>query len=251
MARTAMRAATGRGASLARPGARCPPRYRVPALALALGLLSGCASTRLVPVPADHVRIDPATGATTAAAGPVQLTVRVAAWRGAPWDLPAYVMPFLVQLSNDSPSAPVAYGYPSFRLQDDHRFQYVALAPVDVERILRSRGGGGVQVAASSPPPILRRRIVPDPYWDYWWWDRYGWGWYYAPPPLQDVYLRALPIDPLQPGARVEGFVYFPRLRPDASQLTFEFHYRLGDAPQVLTLPFGVLRGEARPPARG
>jgi len=43
---------------------------------------------------------------------------------------------------------------------------------------------------------------------------------------------------------------YFPRLRREASRLSFEFHYRLGGAPRVLTtLPFAIERAEgARAP---
>jgi hypothetical protein len=46
----------------------------------------------------------------------------------------------------------------------------------------------------------------------------------------------------LQPGARLEGFVYFPRLRGAVRGLTLEFHHRLGEFPRVLTLPFEVER---------
>lgn len=220
------------------------------ALGLGLGLLAGCAGARIVPLPAGDARVDPAAGTTTIATGEVELVVQVSAWRGNPSDLPGYVTPFLVRLANGA-AAPMTYDYLSFRLRDDHRFQYTALAPADVERIFRARTHGAVQLAASSPPPVLRRRIGPDPFWDYWWWDRYGWPWYHPPPRLEDIYLRALPMGDLQPGARLEGFVYFPRLRPEARQLAFEFHYRLGDAALILTLPFGVERGEARPWLRG
>ena len=43
----------------------------------------------------------------------------------------------------------------------------------------------------------------------------------------------------LQPSARIEGFVYFPRLRANTRRLTLEFHHRLGEKPRVLTLRFG------------
>jgi hypothetical protein len=101
--------------------------------------------------------------------------------------------------------------------------------------------------ATGSPPPVLRRRIVTEPY--DWWWDRYGWygwPWYYPGlPAVRDVYVRALPMGVLQPDARLEGFVYFPRLRGDARGLTLEFHHRLGELPHVLTLRFEVERPAA------
>jgi hypothetical protein len=49
----------------------------------------------------------------------------------------------------------------------------------------------------------------------------------------------------LQPSARLEGFVYFPRLRADARGLTLEFHHRLGTVPRVLTLSFEIERETA------
>jgi hypothetical protein len=207
-----------------------------------------------VPVPAAGVQIDVAQGTASVAADGVELVVWPTAWRGSPWDLRQYVTPFLVTLAN-SAAVPVQYDYTGFRLFDDSRFQYTALPPAEVERILRWRADGEARLAAiGSPPPILRRRIVPDPVWDSWWWDRYGWygwpwyyPWYYPwPPPVGDVYLRALPMGTLQPDARLEGFVYFPRLRGAARGLTLEFHHRLGERLRVLTLPFEVERDGGR-----
>jgi hypothetical protein len=209
-------------------------------------LAAGCATSRIVPIPAEGVQIDPGQGIASVAADGVELTVQTLAWRGSPWDLRDYVTPFLVSLSNGAAAA-VEYDYPGFRLFDDTHFQYTALPPVEVERLLRWRAGGEVRLAAtSSPPPVLRRRIVPDP--GDWWWERYGWGWYGWPgyyywlPPVGDVYRRALPMGALQPGARLEGFVYFPRLRGEARGLTLEFHHRVGELPRVLRLAFVVER---------
>ena len=51
----------------------------------------------------------------------------------------------------------------------------------------------------------------------------------------------AVPVQ-YEPEARLEGFVYFPRLRGAARQLSMEFHHRLGEVPRVLTLTFEVQR---------
>jgi hypothetical protein len=233
------------GAALVRPRAT---------VGIALALVAGCSAPRIVPVPVAGVQVDASRRAASVAAESVELVVQPSAWRGVPWDLPDYVTPFLVTISNGA-AEPVEYDYPGFRLFDDSRFQYTALPPVEVEHILRWRAGGEVRLAATgSPPPIIRRRVVPAP--SDWWWDRYGWpygwygwpyGWYGWPgyAPLGDVYVRALPMGALQPGARLEGFVYFPRLRGDARALTLEFHHRLGTAPRVLTLPFAIEREAA------
>jgi hypothetical protein len=228
-------------------------RLRV-VVGLAATLVVGCAAPRIVPVPTAGVQIDAGKQAASVAAGGVELTVQPSAWRGSPWDLRDYVTPFLVSLSNGA-AGPLEYDYPGFRLFDDSRFQYTALPPAEVERILRWRAGNEVRLAATgSPPPILRRRILPDP--SDWWWDRYGWygwPWYYPYPgsrPLGDVYLRALPMGALQPGARIEGFVYFPRLRGAARGLTFEFHHRLAEMPRALILSFEVERDGSTSPGR-
>lgn len=225
---------------------------RILALAgLVAAVVTGCAAPRIVPVPAAGVEVDPSQGAARVAAEGVELVVQPSAWRGSPWDLRDYITPFLVSLANNA-AAPVEFDYASFRLFDDARFQYTALPPVEVERILRSRAGEGVRLAAiSSPPPVIRRRVAPES--SDWWWDRYGWWgwpWYYPGPPVAtDVYLRALPMGALQPGARLEGFVYFLRLRDSARHLVLEFHHRLGELPRVLALPFAVERDAAKPGA--
>ena len=60
------------------------------------------------------------------------------------------------------------------------------------------------------------------------------------PVPVADVFARALQVGVVQPGAQVEGFAYFPRLRPGVRTLTLEFHHRVGGQPRVLAIPFAV-----------
>jgi hypothetical protein len=213
---------------------------------LAGTLAAGCATSRIVPVPAAGVQVDTAQGVASVVAEHVELSVRPSAWRGSPRELGDYVTPFLVTLSNGA-AVPLRYDYGDFRLFDDARFQYTALPPAEVERILRWRAGGDELIASiASPTPILRRRwLVSDPYWDRWWgpYGWYGWPWYYPGGPITgDIYARALPMGTLQPGARLEGFVYFPRLRGAARELTLEFHHFLGELPRVLRLRFEVER---------
>ena len=226
-------------------GGAAAPRPRV-LVGLALALAAGCAAPRIIPMQVEGVRIDAAQGVASVTGDGVELTVQPSAWRGSPLDLPDVVTPFLVNLANDA-AVPVDYDYVSFRLFDDARFQYTALPPIEVERILRSRAQGDVRLAAlSSPPPVLHRQVVPDVpvgWWGYGWGWWPGWPWYYPRYPyLGDIYLHALAMGPLQPAARLEGFVYFPRLRAEARALTLEFHLRLGDLSRVLTLPFEIER---------
>jgi hypothetical protein len=205
---------------------------------------------------------------------------------GSPAYLPTYVTPFRVVLTNGTGAA-LTFDYADLKLFDDARFQYTALSPVEVERILRSAGvTGGPRrdtrrpgrdalersaagrrrplplllwadrvsaptasirlVATMDAPsrPILRRHIVDPAFSDPWWWAWPPYPYPYVTPRLDDVYLQALRVGSLAAGAKIEGFVYFPRLRATASRLAFEFHYWQGADERVLALPFGVERGE-------
>jgi hypothetical protein len=232
---------------------RAERRGGVGLLAL-LAVLGGCvAAPRVVPVPAGGAALDPAQRSVAVQAEGVQLVVRTSAWRGSPAFLPGYVTPFHLLLVNGSPH-PVEYGYADLRLFDEERFQYTALPPVEVGRLLRSREPGDpeatVATASETIPHRRRPRFVWDPFWDPWWWGpRYhpypDYHPYYAPygwPSADDVLSQALPVGTLAADARSQGFVYFPRLRPAARRLSFEMHYRLGSAARVFTLPFAVER---------
>ncbi|HEV8307787.1 MAG TPA: hypothetical protein VGW35_08965 [Methylomirabilota bacterium] len=219
-------------------------------LGLAGLLAAGCAATRVVPVPEAGVALDAATHSARREAEGVRVVVRSSAWKGNPTYLPQYVTPFHLLIANDSP-VPLRYDYGDLRLFDTDRFQYTALPPIEVARILRAGWGrtpgavpGPTVVAAAgaSLGALHRRRFGWDP-WEWgppWWYPPYYP--YPLPPSVDEVLREALPVGTLQPGARTQGFVYFPRLRPEAERLTFEFHYALGDAPRVLTLPFAVER---------
>ena len=224
------------------------------AVGFLIAALAGCAGPRVVPVPGPGVTIDPGTGAVTVAADDVVLAVRPSAWDGSPGYLPSFVTPLLFLVTNRANEG-IVFDHADLRLFDESRFQYTALAPVEVERILRAAGSLTMPVdaplrlaAAVEQPsqPVLRRRVVPPVYWDPWWsWPAYPYGWQ---PRLDDIYLQALRVGTLDAGARAEGFVYFPRLREEASRLWLEFHYRRGGADGSLAVPLAVERGGgARP----
>ncbi len=217
-------------------------------------LLAGCAAgPRVVPVPAAGVVLDPGQRSATAQADGVQVVVRPSAWRGSPPYLSSYVTPFHLLIVNGT-TLTLRYDYADLKLFDEARFQYTALPPADVARILRAVGGTSpaapVALAAAglSSAPLHWRRPFS---WDPWWWGNPSYPYAWPPPRHDDIFIQALPVGALDPGARTEGFVYFPRLRPDARRLTLEFHHRLGDAPRVLTLPFAVERVSGEPVSAG
>ncbi len=215
-------------------------------------LLAGCASVKVVPVPAGNVVVDAKSGSVTAAAEGISITVRPSAWRGSPSYLEDYVTPFHLTLRNATPR-PVRLGYDDLRLFDQNRVQGTALPPADVAAIIRgSRYGAAVDLAAADRAGEVRlafhrHRFHPF-FYDPFFYDPFFYDpWWYAPPPprLDDIFTEAFPAGTVQPGARVQGFVYFPRLSREAQRLTLEVHYRLGDEPRVLTLPFVVQRADA------
>lgn len=221
-------------------------------------MLGACATTRIVPLPAAGVTVDPDGRSATGDAPGIHLAVQPSAWVGEPASLPVYVTPVLLLVDNAS-AQPLAFDYGDLRLFDEARFQYTALPPTEVERLLRARYGAapGLLAAAGVPPPLVApRRYWPGywpgawPYGGPWWWGPpYGpWAPYYYPypPRLDGILAEALPVGVVQPGARVQGFAYFPRLRPQASRLDLEFHYRLGERPGVLRFPLAVQRAAVR-----
>ncbi|HEV8674889.1 MAG TPA: hypothetical protein VGX21_12650 [Methylomirabilota bacterium] len=215
---------------------------------LALLLVAGCSTTRVVPVPGAGVVLDPGQRSATLAGDGVEVVVRPSVWRGSPSYLADYVTPFHLLVVNGS-SLPLRYEYGDLRLFDEARFQYTALPPAEVTRILRAAAVAAPadEIVVAGATSALHRHRGPY-YWDPWWWGPPFSPYYWPPPRYDDVLTQALPVGSLAAGARAQGFVYFPRLRPDARRLTFEFHHRLGDAPRVLTLPLAVERAAAAPP---
>jgi hypothetical protein len=112
-------------------------------------LLAGCATTRVVPVPAAGVAVDARDGSAGMEADGVRVVVRPSAWQGSPPNLPSYVTPFHLLIVNGS-ALPLRYDYGDLRLFDEGRFQYTALPPAEVARMLRwGRAPGPVLVAAA------------------------------------------------------------------------------------------------------
>ena len=230
------------------PGPRLPS-FLIALLASGGGLL-GCASVRVVPVPAAGVTVD--GGTVTVEANGIRLAVQSSAWAGSPAYLPIYVTPFRVVLRNGTAET-VAFDYADLNLPEP--------ALLEVERILRSAGFGGPRGREARRPgegpllrlaatveapsqPVLRRRVVDPFFWDPWWWAWPPYPYPYVAPRMDDVYLHALHVGSVAAGAQVEGFVYFPRLRAAASRLAFELHYRQGAVEGVLAVPFEVERGD-------
>jgi len=169
------------------------------------------------------------TGAIVQEMPSLRVSVEAEAWNGRPRNLPDYVLPFLIMLTNTG-TAPVALTRADFVLLDDANRQYLPLAPSEVVTLLGGRSSGvgvspsvGVSgsTAGSTSVGVGLGVLL---------------GGYGAE--TRDVIPQALPEGPILPGAEVKGFVYFlrpalgykslrvvvaPQGLPEKPRLDFEF----------------------------
>jgi hypothetical protein len=189
--------------------------------------LTGCASRQLVPAP--EARLMPGRHDTAVAeAGGVRTTVQSQAWSGSPASLPQQITPLKVTVVNDS-SRPVRINYDDFTLTGSSGFTYSALPPYEITGSVRERvmvphfAYSGFFVA-----PYYRPFYPGVPVWaaSPWRYDRYYYNRTWAEWPVQlptrDMREKAIPAGVLQPGGRVSGFLYFPRLPGETTTVTFK-----------------------------
>ncbi len=176
-------------------------RLRLLGLAVSLGL-AACAQPALVPdVPG--------------AAGPIlqelpglQVAVEIGAWNARPGSLPDTVMPLLVTVSNTG-NRSLTVARQDFALLDQMNRQYSSIHPADVAAMFGGGGGSGVGitpsvgVAGSSGGSSIFGGGLGVTFG--------SWG-----TDTRDIIPLALPEGPVQPGASVRGFLYFPRPAPDS-----------------------------------
>ena len=193
-------------------------------LILAAGAgLAACAQPALVPdVPG--------------AAGPIlqempglQVAVEAGAWNARPGSLTDAVLPLLVTLSNTG-DRPVAVSRQDFALLDQANRQYSSIHPADVAAMFGGGGGSGVAVSPSvgfggSSGGWGNRSFVGG-----------GLGFTFGSwgTDARDIIPLALADGPIQPGAAVRGFLYFPRPAPESQEVRLVAIFRdLPGAPQM------------------
>lgn len=223
-------------------------------------VFAGCSyGAQLTPSPAAKAvqGTEHAAQATTAG---VSVHVTAQAWSEEPLDLEAFVTPLRVRVENHRETS-IRMSYPQFGLVSDTGFRYGVMPPFDISRPPTvggaAPGAGRVWLGARSIGPGSvsgapgnwyrfhhdRFRVAPhlhpwyssidawhDPFYDPIW-GPYGYDWYvsWRPAlPTEDMIAEALPEGVVEPGGSVEGFLYFQRLREDATEATFTL--RLVDA---------------------
>ncbi len=192
-------------------------------------LLAGC-GVKWIPLP-DGATIDPATRSAIQSRDGVTITVQASAWRGSPAALEAYVTPIAFHVLNGTTQV-LRITSEDFALFDEAGRQSTPLPPERVAAMFWSGGepvGGSTALTVESGVfrPIRHRPFIhnpflfPDPFfWPPWWWEPW-------PPPGYgaDIFLQALPLGRVYPGAQIRGFVYFARVDLTARRLTLRVDY--------------------------
>ena len=157
----------------------------------------------------------------------VRTTVQAQAWSGSPASLPQQITPLKVTVANES-SRPVRITYDDFTLTGSSGFSYSALPPYEITGSVREPvmvprfSYSGFFVA-----PFYGRYYPGIPVWaSPWRYNRYYYNREWAEWPIQlptrDMRDQAIPAGVLQPGGRVSGFLYFPKLPRETTSVTFK-----------------------------
>jgi hypothetical protein len=204
---------------------------RMPWVAAALVLGTACAvSPRLEPAPSARQVGD--TSAFDQAAG-VRIVVDGNAWQGFPPQLRT-VLPVKVTLENRS-EHPVRLRYGEFALRTPQGEHLAALPPLKIDSTEEVRGYGGAGLTPIDPLFSGSGFFVAPGFGPYYpgltpwpetfasdpiYFDRFH-GMWPVELPTQDMIARALPEGVILPGGAVSGFLYFPDLDDEVSEVTF------------------------------
>ncbi len=215
--------------------------------ALAVG---ACAPASLRPARDARVDTD-APLAATAEDSRVRVVVEPGAWSANPRNLDQEILPLKVTIENNS-NEPVRVRYADFTLAAERGVQYTPLPPLAIE---------GSVTETSRRPVAVTPHYGIRPYYSYQgfvvapWYGPYYEGtgdapagiapwsypWAYDPTyydtyyprwlvdlPTPDMLARALPEGIVEPGGRVTGFMYFPRITASLDRVTFQANLKDG-----------------------
>jgi len=199
-------------------------------LALAVGAgLTACAQPALVPDGPG------AAGPVLQEAPGLQVAVEAGAWNARPGSLSDTVLPLLVTLSNTG-DRPVTVSRQDFALLDQANRQYSSIHPADVAAMFGGGGGSGVAVSPSvgfggSSGGWGNRSFVGG-----------GLGFTFGSwgTDTRDIIPLAMADGPVQPGATVRGFLYFPRPAPESQEVRLIAIFR--DVPGTPRMEFRFRR---------
>lgn len=141
----------------------------------------------------------------------LRIAVEIGAWNARPSGLTDIVLPLLVTLRNTG-TRPVTVARQDFALLDQANRQYLPIPPADVAAMYGGGSGSGVGISpsvgfggSSGGRSFLGGGVGVT----------FGsWG-----SDARDIIPQGLAEGPIQPGAEVRGFLYFPRPAPETQDL--------------------------------
>lgn len=225
-------------------------------LALAL-VFAGCSTqrTQLDPAPAANEAAGMMDAAVNTVDG-VRVVAQSQAWPGMA-EVKREVTPLRVVMENNG-SMPVRIRYDDFSLVGPQGERYAALPPYGVEGSVQEptlvEGYDPVTAPTfqytnfyvapyyASAYPTLTPYADPF-YYDPVYYDRYYTAWESIALPTEEMVAEVLPEGVLEPGGRVEGFLYFEHVDPEAPRVRFRADLTNADTGEVfgeISIPFTV-----------
>ncbi len=177
---------------------------------LCIGVLGGLIGLSACSGPTLRPETPLGTGAVVQETPSLRISVEAEAWRGRPRSLPEYILPFLLHLKNTG-SAPLTILRTDFFVLDEANRQYFAVPPAEVVTLMGGRASGvgvspSVGVSGSTAGSTAFGMGLGI--------SLGGWG-----RDTRDIVPQALPEGPIQPGAEIQGFLYFPHPTPQINSL--------------------------------
>lgn len=206
-------------------------------LVIAVLLLAGCSSVKVVPDQVANGRINPADNSQTITVGGVEVSVRMDETSINSYNLDNIVTAFGITIKNGTESE-LAFSDDSYVLVDETGLQYSVLSPENVRAMLKKDS----------------YYLVPYPYVGFYYLEDFEktaannrhstyLPYYYDMYP-QDLFTKALQPVTIIPGMKVEGLTYF-KIDPTAHQQLKLLVYRKGaskSAPSDFSFPFKVIK---------
>lgn len=230
----------------------------VSALALLI-FISGC-GPKFIPVAVSGAKIDEKNRSITIGKDGISVMARVSYLARTPYNLESYLMPFNIQVRNET-GKEITIGYENFILLDGEGNQYRPYPPEKIAEIIKSDPEYVVKpptvaitlpnmsnyTSPNSPPPYpYGYDYYPygEPYFDpsvgHWvfppsFYDRYRRD-QRGETLMQDIYLDSLAMGAIVDGAQVSGELYF---KADP-QLMTRLKIRVSIDDVIIDLPFSV-----------
>jgi hypothetical protein len=224
-------------------------RLLIPAVSLALsvaGVSSGCGHGKLVPAASGMV-VPGAPGAAVSTVDGVRCSADVEAWEGRPGELPSFVTPVKVRISNSSGS-PIRLLYEDFIMvgKSGQKYRPVPVLPIEPDAsstrlepiyastkfFVAARYHDVYQTLDAWPEPLARDESFYERQYRLWGHER---------PPLEVVRM-GLPEGVLGDGGVVSGFLFFENPRHE-DRVTFEAEFDKGDGEGTVAevkIPFRI-----------